>query len=179
MKGTVIRTTTASRVTGHFGVVDSELSERVGVITMLGSLLESRVAAIAMSVENRPQATYARASLSSNVKTIKRRLPLFQATEFETSTGVRVLTVLAETQAVLLRRHEIVHRVWATAAREPWGGHKAESQADTASYKWVDYDAEQLDDIIDSLGLVLDNLQDVVGLVTAFRRLDGRDEPAL
>jgi hypothetical protein len=142
-----------------FGYLSPELPAAIGRIVMLSALLESKVAALASSVENREQAFYASNEVSENIRICERGLPLYSRTNDESRFAISAMAVVDEARSVLSARNAIVHRVRPRAGLAGWGGWKPLRRKERGtSVTW----AEWTDDSPDDLSLLIGSLVDVI-----------------
>lgn len=157
-----------------FGYVSPELPAAIGRIVMLSALLESKLAALASSVENKEQAFYASNDASENIRICERRLPLYIRTDDESRFAESALAVVDETRSVLGARNAIVHRVWPRAGQAGWGGWKPlrrkERGTSVTWTEWTDYSPDDLSSLIEALVDVIERYADVVAAAGAFPR---------
>jgi hypothetical protein len=154
-----------------FGSVDPALPNLIGQIVMIAALLEHKVAVLASSVQDLPQNHYFAQDFSRNREVCRQRFAFFSGPgEREV---VRVASAfIRDVATVLDKRNQLVHRVWAQAESEPWGGHKAPRGVGTHGLDtWRNYSHDELFTTIRQMTDIADRSSDVVGRVTALPRL--------
>lgn len=164
-----------------FGHLSPELPAAIGRIVMLSALLESKLAALASSVENKEQAFYASNDPSENIRICERRLPLYIGSDDESRFAQSGLSLVDETKSVLSARNAIVHRVWPRAGQAGWGGWKPlrrkERGNSVAWTEWADYSPGDLSALIEALVDVIRRYADLIATAGAFpRRPDCTDD---
>lgn len=162
----------------YFGYLTPELPAAIGRIVMLSALLESRISALASSVENKEQAFYASNDPIENLRVCERRLPMYDRGTEERSFAASTMMLVAESRAIVSARNAIVHRVWPRAGQSGWGGWKPlrkKERGGAAEWtEWTDYTSEGLGTLIHALIALIDRYSDAVAAAGSFpRRPDG------
>lgn len=145
---------------------------------MLSALLESKLVALASSVENKEQAFYASNDPGDNIRICEHRLPPYNRTEDESRFGQDGLLLVDETRSVLGAWNAIVHRVWPRAGQTGWGGWKPlrrkERGNSSAWTEWTDYSPEDFSELIEAL---VDVIRRYAGLIASAGSFPRRPDP--
>jgi len=163
--------TDADSLDSIFGRLDPALPTLIGKIVMLAALLEHKVAVLASSVQDLPQAHYFAQDFSRNREDCRQRFRFFTQSS-EISAVTEATCFINSVAGALDMRNQIVHRVWARAESEPWGGHKAHRGTNSAlDSNWRDYTRQDLREVLQLLATLADQSSEIVSRVAALPRL--------
>lgn len=161
--------------------MDDELMSLIGRTTVLGALLDNKVAALASSLDNGPQAYYFSSLHSVNRGIVKARIALYDGTKSEQDFGVSGIRFLGRTDATLARRHDIVHRIWSSVTLGVWSGHKAVKNVDD-SVDWSGHDVYtrvDFEKVFRDLTERIDEASTLIATAGSFpRRADRWEDPS-
>lgn len=157
-----------------FGFLTPELPAAIGRIVMLSALLESKIAALASSVENKEQAFYAANDVSDNCRIIHSRVELYRRNPSEETFARAAQEATADSTSLLDARNKIVHRVWPKAGVDGWGGWKPLRKNQRENLvewtEWTNYTEPDMKRLIRELIANLERYPDLIASAGSFER---------
>lgn len=105
---------------GFFPSYAPLLPNSIGKVVMLAALLETKIEALASSVDNQTQDVYGGQGTVKNADTIRGRLRLYKENPAEAEFGRRTQAFLVDAESILDERNFIVHGVWPKHTETGW-----------------------------------------------------------
>ncbi len=130
-----------------FGAVDEDFYGLVGRVALVASLLEDRLHVLFCALASAPQDRLAGVAGTMLIKACRERLHRFPAER-----SVEASAFLADAEAALLKRHEVIHSLWPFTAQSPvrgWRNVRENRRQDPdRPVEWTSLDAERLPDLL-------------------------------
>lgn len=138
-----------------FGAVNEDFYGLVGRVALVATLLEDRLHVLFCALASAPQDRLAGATGTTLIKECGAHLDRFPAERRDEARAV-----LADAEAALRKRHEVIHSLWPFTGRSQVRGWrnvpKSRRQCDAQPVEWTSLHAEQLLDLLTNLVNLVD-----------------------
>lgn len=140
---------------GMFGAVDEDFYGLVGRVALVAALLEDRLHVLFCALSFAPQDRLAGETGTTLIKECTKRLDRFPAER-----RGEAAALLADAEAALRKRHEVVHSLWPFTGSSPVRGWrnvpKSRRQHPAHPVAWTSLHADQLPDLVTDLVELVD-----------------------